>query len=277
LFTRSPLLVRLLILTAGVAMNFLLSFVIFGGIAFTGDPTLAVTIGAIQPGSPAEAAGLRAGDTLLTVNGHSFDALGGPTLPEALRAEAGHEVDLAVDRDGVVQTVHVVLRSAAEISPTNGALGVSQLVGKPTNVTIGHDVATSVRLGVDRTVAATRLVLGGLGNLASGIVNHPTEAPQASGPLGIAVQIGDVFWTLGPIFTLYLAGVLSANLGIVNILPLPPLDGGRMLVITLKSLFGTRISLRAERLTYVLGFMFIFGFLIWVTGFDILRQFGASP
>ena len=57
----------------------------------------------------------------------------------------------------------------------------------------------------------------------------------------------------------------------MNILPFPPLDGGRMLMIALKSLFGARISLRAERLTYVVGFVFLFAFLIWVTGFDIVR------
>jgi len=276
-FSRAPLVTRLLILAAGVTMNFLLSFAIFAAIAFVGDPSLGVTVGAIQPGSPAAAAGLQPGDTLLSVNGTYFDALSGPTLLDALRASAGRTVHLAIDRGGEPRTVSVHLRSSSEITPTNGALGVSQLVGKPTSVSIGHDVPTSVRLGVDRTVAATRLIVGGLGDLVTGIINRPTEPPPASGPLGIALQIGDVFWTLGPVFTLYLAGVLSANLGVVNILPLPPLDGGRMLIIGLKSLFGSRISLRAERLTYVLGFVFLFAFLIWVTGFDLVRQFGGSP
>ena len=80
-----------------------------------------------------------------------------------------------------------------------------------------------------------------------------------------------MFWQLGPLFTLYIAGVLSANLAVVNILPFPPLDGGRMLMITLKRFFGSRISLRAEQMTYVVGFVFLFGFIIWVTGFDIAR------
>ena len=95
---------------------------------------------------------------------------------------------------------------------------------------------------------------------------------RSPGPVGIATQIGDVFWQLGPIVTLYVAGILSANLAVVNILPFPPLDGGRMLMITLKRLFGARISLRAEQLTYMVGFVFLFAFLIWITGFDILRE-----
>jgi regulator of sigma E protease len=275
-FSRAPLPVRLLILVAGVAMNFLLSFVIFGGIALAGDPTFGVTVGGIQPGSPAEAAGIQPGDTLVSVNGESSDALGGPTIPDALRAEAGQPIDLGVERNGQVRTLRIVLRPAAVISPTNGALGVSQLVLAPTSATIGHDPVTAARLGVDRTVAATRLIIGGLGDLVNGIVNHPTQPPPASGPLGIAVQIGDVFWTLGPVFTLYLAGVLSANLGIVNILPVPALDGGRMVILTFKSLFGPRISLRAERLAYVVGYVFLFALIIWVTSFDLLRQFGLT-
>jgi regulator of sigma E protease len=76
--------------------------------------------------------------------------------------------------------------------------------------------------------------------------------------------------------TLFVAGILSANLALVNILPFPPLDGGRMLIISLKSLLGPRLSLRAEQLTYVVGFVFLFAFIIWITGFDILRGLGAT-
>ena len=98
------------------------------------------------------------------------------------------------------------------------------------------------------------------------MTNTDTADPDAT-----AIQVGDVFWQLGPLATLYLAGILSANLALVNILPFPPLDGGRMLMIVLKAIFGSRISVRAERLTYVVGFAFLFAFLIWVSGFDIVR------
>jgi regulator of sigma E protease len=77
--------------------------------------------------------------------------------------------------------------------------------------------------------------------------------------------------------TLYVVALLSVNLAVVNILPFPPLDGGRMLMITIKRFAGERISVRAERLTYLVGFIFLFAFIIWITGFDIARQFGAAP
>ena len=77
---------------------------------------------------------------------------------------------------------------------------------------------------------------------------------------------------------IYLTALLSANLALVNILPFPPLDGGRMLVIVLKAIprYGRRISLRAEQLTYAVGFVALFTFLIWITVFDIARQVGGT-
>jgi len=106
-------------------------------------------------------------------------------------------------------------------------------------------------------------------------VSDPTAAPPVQGPIGIATSIGQVFRDFGPVMTLYVAGILSANLALVNALPFPPLDGGRMLVIVLKRIFGTRISLQAERLTYFVGFAFLMAFLLWVTVFDVIR--GGSP
>jgi regulator of sigma E protease len=157
-----------------------------------------------------------------------------------------------------------------------GALGVSGLEGRTTSVSLSHSLPEALQLGADRTVGATALILDGLGQLATSISTDPTQPPPAAGPVGIAVQIGDVFWQLGPVITLYMAGVLSANLAIVNILPIPPLDGGRIFVLLIKALFGRRISVQAERLTYLVGFVFLFAFLIWITGFDIARQLGGG-
>jgi regulator of sigma E protease len=155
-----------------------------------------------------------------------------------------------------------------------GALGITQFRGVPAG-TIGHEPGEAIALGVQRTINAFGLILNGLADLGRSIVTNPTAPPQAAGPVGIAIQIGDVLWGFGPLFTLYLVGILSANLALVNILPFPPLDGGRMLVITLKSVFGQRISVQAERLTYFVGFVALFAFLIWITAFDLARVGGV--
>jgi len=268
---------KMLILVAGVAMNIALAFVIFTGIALGGDPTIGITIGTVEPGSPAAVAGIEPGDTLVSIDGEVYGAFSGESLLADLRANAGQTVQLGIETaDGSVETITVTLRTPAEISAQQGALGVGDLSATTTSQSISYSPAEAVAIGAQRTADALGLIWRGLGELASSIVEDPTQPPPVAGPVGIATQIGDVFWQLGPIVTLYVAGILSANLAVVNILPFPPLDGGRMLMITLKRLFGARISLRAEQLTYMVGFVFLFAFLIWITGFDIIRSLSGG-
>ncbi|MFH0751617.1 MAG: site-2 protease family protein [Chloroflexota bacterium] len=290
---------KLVVLLAGVGMNLVLAFVIFFGIAWLATPQGGLTFAEVQAGSPAEAAGLGAGETILAIDGESFDLFPNPDAGQAaiqaLRDRAGETVTLTVKGDGgAVREVWATLRPAS-VAADKGALGIrgAQLV--VTGEYRGRDVATAIGAGAAWTVAAFTLILNGLADLLASIVANPGQAPPVSGPVGIAVQVGDVFWQLGPIFTLYLVGLLSANLALINALPFPPLDGGRMLVLLLKALFGTggrllraagvrvdgpsaATTLSAERLTYLVGFVFLFGFLIWITYFDIVRQVsGGTP
>ena len=272
---------RLIILVAGVVMNLILAFTIFTGIALTGDPAIGVYVPYVEAGSPAAAAGLRIGDVIERVDGRAFGAFGPGSVLQDLRARAGQSVLLTVRRDGTPIEVTASLRAPAEIAAGKGALGIGQVPDHPlesrtTPDRISYEIGTALALGTDRTVAATRLIIDGVGQLLNAIVTRPTEPPPAAGPVGIATQIGDVFWTLGPIVTLYLAAILSANLAVVNILPFPPLDGGRMLMLVVKRVIGTRLTLRAERLTYFVGFAMLLAFLVWVTAFDIARQFGGG-
>ena len=108
------------------------------------------------------------------------------------------------------------------------------------------------------------------------VAEDPTRPRRWPARSASSTQIGEVFWQLGRSTRCTSPGILSANLAIVNILPFPPLDGGRMLMITLKRVFGTRISVRAEQLTYMVGFVFLFAFLIWITGFDIVRSLSGG-
>ncbi len=280
-FTRARLPVKVGILVAGVLMNVLLAFVIFFGIALLATPLAKITWDDVQADSPAATAGLIAGDGLYAIDGRTFDYFAGPDPVIAeLRAHAGQQVVLGiVHADGSKADVTATLRPESEIGPTKGALGISGLRFTPTGDYAQTDFVTALRLGAQRTVSALLLIVEGLGQLASSIFAHPTTAPPVTGPVGIAVQVGDVFWQLGPIFTLYFVGLLSANLALVNILPFPPLDGGRVLMTLIKSVAGARLSVQAERLTYLVGFVALFGLIIWITFFDVIRQIagGATP
>jgi regulator of sigma E protease len=287
-FSRAPLITRLVILVAGVAMNLLLAFLIMFAIAWLANPTRGIQFGGIQAGSPAEQAGLQRGDTIVSLDGHYYDAYGGVSLVEEIRDHAGMQVTLGVRHpDGRFEEIPVTPRPADKIDAEHGALGICSDTPCPapgsepgpnviwTAVITGHyfsrDPVSALEVAADRTGAAFGLILRGLGDLAGSVLQHPTEAPPVQGPVGIAIGVGEVFWKSGAIDTLFLAGLLSANLALVNVLPIPPLDGGRMLVILIKSIAGRRISIQAERLTYVVGFGFILALLLWTTYFDIAR------
>lgn len=283
-FVRASLPIRLVILLAGVLMNLLAAFLIFTLIAWLATPLRGLEAGTVEIGSPAAAAGLRDGDQILAINGQQHEFFGEGSIFADLQDNVGKEVTLTFRRPSGEQLQGATtLRTKAEIDasrdgtgqPTKGALGIGDL-REVFYGTYSRDLPSALGIGVSQTTHWFGVILGGLGDLARQVVTNPTAPPPVSGPVGIATQIADVFFGAGPILTIYVAGVLSANLALVNILPFPPLDGGRMLMIVLKSIFGSRISLRAERMTYFVGFAFLMAFLIWVSGFDIKRLITGS-
>jgi regulator of sigma E protease len=280
-FVNAPLRTRLVILVAGVVMNLLLALAIFFVIAWLATPQYSLKIPTVEPGSPAAMAGLQPGDSIVSINGNRYELFGGyvdEKDPIAdLRAHGGQSVVLGIERtDGRFEEIRVTLRPASDVEGAPGPLGIRAAPGKPFEAdyygAIQHDPLTAARIAPQETLRWFGLIIDGLGGVVESFVTNPTAPPAGvTGPIGIAQQIGEVFWGQGPIMTLYVAAILSANLALVNALPFPPLDGGRMLMLVLKRLFGSRISIRAERLTYFVGFVFLMAFLLWVTWFDIIR------
>ncbi len=208
-------------------------------------------------------------------------------MVEDLHDRLGQTVTLQVVHPGGQRVdVPVTLRTAEEVKDPDGdgplkpkgALGISIIdpkVGWPpffSGEYLQRDLPTAIGVGSHETVRWFGVILGGLGDLVRQVATNPTAAPGVQGPIGIAITISDIFFGAGLVMTIYVAGILSANLALVNILPFPPLDGGRVLMLVLKGIFGTRISLRAEQLTYMVGFVVLFTFLIWVSAFDIFGR-----
>ena len=285
-FVRQRLGTRLVILLAGVAMNILLAFVIFTGIALLADPVANVRVAHVQDNSPAASVGLvggqqigtdaqgnptydDSGDLIVAVDGKQFPIFdrvdqSAPSLAY-LREHAGQQVTLTVQSaDGTQRDVTVTLRQP-DVATQQGALGI---IVQPELVqgSITHDPLTAIVIGARRTLDAATLILRGLGDLVGNLAN-----PPVAGPVGIVGAIGQVRSSLPPVFLVWFIGLLSANLAVVNALPFPPLDGGRVAVSLIQAATGNRIGAAAERLVYLTGFILLMALLVWVTYFDIQR------
>lgn len=288
-FVRQRLPTRLTILLAGVVMNLLLAFLIFAFTAAVADPIALVRVAEVQPGSPAEQAGLNggrqigqdeqgrpiydeSGDLIVAIDGRVFPMFDRMDVPDAplryLRERGGQQVTLTVrDASGAERQVALTLRV-----PTGeqGALGIVARAIEQEEVQ--NDPLTALSMGARRTLDAATLILRGLQGLISNIAD-----PPVSGPVGIVGAIGLVRAELPPMFLLWFIGLLSANLAVVNALPFPPLDGGRVAVSLIQAVSGNRVSVAAERLVYLTGFVLLMLLLAWITLFDtgILQRQGG--
>src|SRR5664280_727646 len=279
-FTNSSLPKQLIVLAAGVAMNLLVAVFLFFVVAWAFNPVIQTTIAGVQADSPAATAGLHTGDSIISIDGRSYRR---PSMLEFSNADftdswrqdllshAGQTVHIIVaDANGTERTLVVALRVPTAEKP--GALGVSM---GGSYVTSAGDPVSAAGLAVSGTGRAMNLVLGAIGDIGKQLATNPSQAPPVSGPVGIAADIGQVVTQPNALMILlFLAGAISANLALVNVLPLPVLDGGKMVIMVLKRLFGAKGVGAFEAFAYVASFALLLAFMGWITFFDILRVSG---
>jgi len=269
-FARAPKRWRFAILVAGSTMNFLLAIVLFTGAFAAGWPTVTqseVQVLAVQPGLPAEAAGLKSGDVVLALNGQPVQS--SRDLRQISEASAGKTVPMEVRRDGARLALQVTPR--ATWPQGEGPLGVS-IGDRPVKV---EPVAYPIARAIVRAVQQTADVVGFTFYLPvmafKGLL--PWSAVRPVGPVGIysiasqaAVETVETGWWF-PILSV--AASLSAGLGLANLLPIPGLDGGRLLFVLLEFLRGRRIDPQKEGMIHLVGMAVLFSLVILITFADI--------
>ena len=269
-FVRQSVWRRTVILAAGVAMNLVLAFVIFVVIAAAFEPLAVTKVVEVQPGSPAASAGLVAGDVITAIDGRDFPFFDNQAPTDVLRQHPGGTVTLTVRHPsgGVTQTP-VTLRDEAAIQAGKGALGITALL--ELQGTAQRSPPQALQVGTARTLDACGLILRTLGDFVVRLAQNPGQAPPIAGPIGVVEAVGTVRTQAPPVVLFWLMGLLSANLAVLNILPIPPLDGGHILVGFVQAITRNRISAGLERAFYLVGFVLIFALIIWVSYFDLLR------
>lgn len=276
-FNRKPIWLRIVVLVAGVVMNFLLAAVLFA-VALSlpgseGRGPLIVT--EIQAASPATAAGLEVGDVIVAADGRTFPV--SRDLTAYVRSRAGHLVELTVRRDGTETLIPVTPRSlsAAEEAKGLGAVGFSyepaRFVEVPPTVA---NPAEATWKGVVSAADLAAQIPGGLASAVAGLLGLAPDAGTAVGPIGIASETGRVLQA--PLVSqLVFVGILSVNLAVLNILPFPPLDGGRIAVTVVEAVRRRRLPAEREALVYLTGFMVLVVLVILISIRDVANLIGG--
>jgi regulator of sigma E protease len=179
-------------------------------------------------------------------------------------AHKGTQINLSMKRGSQMVSIEVVPRM--DVPKDQGALGVSlaetSIVRYPWYQAIWEGLKTTLNL-------IGMIFMALIGILYSLIMGHGAGA-DVSGPVGIAVLTKEVTG-LGLVYVLQFAALLSVNLGIINILPIPALDGGRILFILIEKIKGSPVSAKLEQTFHSVGFMLLIGLLILVTFRDVLH------
>lgn len=257
--------VRMLILSAGSAMNALLPFLLFSLSLMVPQDTATgpVVVNQVAPNSPAAMAGIKPGDTILRINDRRIQNT--RDLSYSIQLNLGSEVTMLLKRDRFTQeTVKVVPRWNPPQG--QGATGIAVSMTSVYRTTQAYPVWEAVPLGLRGTLDTLTLTKNEIiGWFVRGIT------PQVAGPIGIAQMTGEVA-KVGIGSLLEFAGLLSINLAVLNILPFPMLDGGRLAFVLLEGLRGgKRVSPEREGLVHLIGFALILTMVVIVSYYDILR------
>jgi regulator of sigma E protease len=257
--------VRLGVLFAGPLMNAVLPIVLLT-IAFmvprqvvVGD----VKIGEVAPNSPATEAGIEPGDTVLKVNGTSIQNIG--DVIYAVHLKMGEEITFElVDTDGNTKKAAVVPRW--DPPEGEGAVGIGMEMVNTREESQLYPFWDAVPQSIS-TIGETFVLMRN--EITSWFVQK--RAPEVAGPVGIFQLTGEVS-EAGPSYLIQFAAFLSINLAIINILPLPALDGGRIVFVLLEVVRrGKRVSPKTEALVHLTGFALLIGLILVISYYDILR------
>jgi regulator of sigma E protease len=261
---------RILVLSAGGAMN-LLTAAIFFALAFAvGAPAVAdpqnAMVSLVAPNSPAEAAGLQAGDVIIRAD--ETDILNIEALQSYTREHLGDPVVLTVERDGEMLQIQVVPR--VDPPPEEGPIGI----GLSPRTTIKHyPWYEALWLGLKQTVTLTGFIFTVPVQLVQGLI--PAEMARPVGPVGVGQLVGDaVQYSLDTGWwfpVMQMMGSLSVALAVTNLLPLPGLDGGRILFILVEAVRGKRVDPSKEGLVHLIGMILLVALMLFITWQDVIN------
>jgi len=255
-FVHKPVAPRAAVVVAGPVANFILAIVIFAGVfAIVGKQTTSARVDTVQPASAAQTAGFQPGDLVVAINGEKIDSFS--DMQRIVSVSAGETLNIEVERGGVHVTLKAtpLLRELKDNFGNNhrlGVLGISRSMAPGDLKTEKVGPLQAVVLAVKRTWS----VIDQTGSYIGGVFSGRESADQLGGPIRIAQVSGQVA-TAGFIPLIELTAVLSISIGLLNLFPIPLLDGGHLLFYAIEAIRGRPLPERTQEVGFRLGLMLV--------------------
>jgi regulator of sigma E protease len=269
-FAFQPVAKRAAIVVAGPMANFLLAIVIFAGVfMFYGKQSMSARVDSVQANSAAAAAGFQPGDLVVAINGSAIGDFA--DMQRIVSESAGAPLEITVDR----QSGRLVLKATPDLKEVKDNLGNVRRIGilGITRSTAAEDLKfqpvsppQAVWMGVQETWAVIDRTMRYIG----GVVVGRVAADQLSGPVGIARIVGQAA-TVSFGMVINIAAVISVSIGLLNLFPIPLLDGGHLLFYSIEAMRGRPLSERAQEVGFRIGLAIVLMLMIFATFNDIVH------
>lgn len=285
-FGSRPRILQALVLVAGILMNLAFAWVLLTGTLALGttralspdevasSPDAVLMVANVLPGSPAAKAGLVAGDSILSVQGAGGEYKGVDA--------SGFTAFVAEHEAGIPLLLHVRAQNGTERDVSLSA-AKGTLANNPERAAIGVAVATAGTVavplweapwqGAQLTWGVTKETGVGLWHFFSGLATFSADLTQVSGPIGIAGAVGDAAHH-GLASLMSLTAVISINLALINLIPIPALDGGRLLFVAIEAIIRKPLPAYATRAVNTVGFGMLILLMVVITAHDVFKIFG---
>ncbi len=284
-FGSRPRILQALVLLAGIAMNLLFAWVLLSGTLVMGTEralskdevphasSVHLAVASVLSGSPAERAGVRTGDYILSATGanQTFTGADADVFTRFVASDVEPSpITLHIQRSsGNVEDIHVTAeRGIIASDPGRAALGVS-LASVGTVRTVWYQAPIE---GAQLTYEVTRQTAIGLWHFFSSLATFTADLSQVSGPIGIAGAVGTAS-SHGLSALLTLTAIISINLALINLVPIPALDGGRLLFVLIEAIIRRPLPVVAARAVNTIGFGLLILLMIVVSAHDIFKFF----
>ena len=256
---------RTAIVLAGPAANFLLAIALFAGLfMFVGQPTTPPVVGEVIAGSAAAEAGFAPGDRVVEIDGTAIARF--QDMQQIVRMSPDRPLEIVVERTGAEVVLNVVPRSVEfEIAGTTQRIGQLGIVSAAGGELVRHGLGSALWQAATQTVNLSMATLQAVGDMIVG--SRSTD--ELGGPIRIAMFSGELCQDI--VTCIGFAAILSINLGLINLFPVPMLDGGHLLFYSFEALRGKPLAMRLQDLGIRIGFALVIVLFIFVTWNDLVN------